>query len=1343
MKRFLFFTIFLASICPFSISQANFWNNINFALESPISKNFNSPVLNSPSPTCTQLQSSQKDYFTICNSQDYDHVCFDGNGAYQGCSNTSNNRCTQNNPKSATNLWCAIPQQSPPQLNCTILKQQQAQYFQTCSDQSYDNICFDKNGNYQGCVDSLNNRCTQNNPNASTNIMCSTDNPGPQITITKNAFPGNGSTVEKGQPLSYFLQIFNPTRGPLENISITDFITNNIDIDETRIDPACSWNNSSRILTCNFAFIPSQTASRTIQIFTKVDANATSGFCNQAIATVRERRFASDMVCHNLQMQAPSISKDATPPRDSNVKPGDSITYHLTVNNPLPINLENAIIRDNFPQGLDITLIGDARTLCSFNPNSRLLTCSLNINSNSSKEIDIRGTVQNNSGQQRICNQASVEINDNQYDSFSICHTIETNVPLLSCSDLEGTENQFFTMCGDQNYDHVCFDKNGTYQGCYNEIDNNCTQNNANAFTNIGCKVINGAQKKTCEELKTQNPFYFTTCGQNNFDHVCFDKNGGYQGCFNITHNTCTENNPNALTNIACEAEKNGTTPLTCSDIKKTNPFFFDVCTDQGFETVCFDKNGIYQGCGMKDKNICTENNPNGKTNILCNLESGSGSSIISLIKSASPAPDTNLNTNDNLTYTILVKNTTQSQVQNITINDALPSGFQFTSVTPASCSFTGNVTNIVHCEISTLDTTPLEITIKGTISEKEKIQMCNQAEFMITNQNKTGTSNKVCHQTNEGNPETSPIGGGGGGGGSAPTQLQIGLCSYISADDPLSRWQCRPSAPQEPTALYTDPYWNEYQTCKNKTYKNNTNAEQICLQQWAELHGSICGPTAGTGNILIPYPGNVSTEAFNTDYKNQIAHQCDPFSKMEKLLRNACANGSLQMDAFIEKKIPDASRIARGENVDYEINVALKNHSAQNIHILQTPNTKIKVYDFTIPSDSGNLWYRDEITNQSREWTMTSPDGQTWTASRNPDQLDGGVLFERPFTSKEIYDLQNNNRELKLRPLDYQMGADIFENQDIAKLDNMAFAVAQFQYEIETIDPTGQIKKSGPYFFEQPISQKEKNICDELKSVSSVGDMQSLSDANIEVIRPYLETKGGGNLGLNINDANNHVFGNKEVITGVARNKNSSGKIFEQQNGRFGGETNDFQKIGNLNNNEQISQDQFFKTLENNAKNTEEKIGITWNTTPDNAGIYFTKGDITINNANDITQSATFVIEGNLTITGNFILPKNVFVAFIMKNGNLIIDKNVDQIQGIFITENGEILSDGDSEKQLILSGGMMGDARDLIGSRHYIGTANNLEPSIKIIFDARLLDNTPPAMEQFLGKNWKQSAE
>jgi hypothetical protein len=145
---------------------------------------------------------------------------------------------------------------------------------------------------------------------------------------------------------------------------------------------------------------------------------------------------------------------------------------------------------------------------------------------------------------------------------------------------------------------------------------------------------------------------------------------------------------------------------------------------------------------------------------------------------------------------------------------------------------------------------------------------------------------------------------------------------------------------------------------------------------------------------------------------------------------------------------------------------------------------------------------------------------------------------------------------------------------------------------------------------------------------------------------------------------------------------------------------------------------------------------------------------DLTIEGSNGdpfvVDQFAqTYIItgSGDLHITSDIVYdqanilqqilkPKTVpSAAFIVLDGDIIIDSDVKELWGTFIAVNGEIKADGKvSKTQLIIHGSLIGDVTDLFSNRQYVGNINKDEGSVTIKYIENILLNTPPGLSQLM---------
>ncbi len=159
-------------------------------------------------------------------------------------------------------------------------------------------------------------------------------------------------------------------------------------------------------------------------------------------------------------------------------------------------------------------------------------------------------------------------------------------------------------------------------------------------------------------------------------------------------------------------------------------------------------------------------------------------------------------------------------------------------------------------------------------------------------------------------------------------------------------------------------------------------------------------------------------------------------------------------------------------------------------------------------------------------------------------------------------------------------------------------------------------------------------------------------------------------------------------------------------------------------------------------------------------SGIFVMKGNLTINLSDTIygdknagvPAAQTYIVkDGDLHIKSDikysentdYNNPKSIpSVAFIVINGDIIIDDNVKQIDGILMAinfdetaENGKVRSNGTvSEENLVINGSLIGNVIDLFQNRIGSGDPTLDEGSVTIRYDARILLNTPPGLGELI---------
>lgn len=150
-----------------------------------------------------------------------------------------------------------------------------------------------------------------------------------------------------------------------------------------------------------------------------------------------------------------------------------------------------------------------------------------------------------------------------------------------------------------------------------------------------------------------------------------------------------------------------------------------------------------------------------------------------------------------------------------------------------------------------------------------------------------------------------------------------------------------------------------------------------------------------------------------------------------------------------------------------------------------------------------------------------------------------------------------------------------------------------------------------------------------------------------------------------------------------------------------------------------------------------------------DNVWIVNTNGTVTFSstdytNFTTLTEPRTYIIEGgDLKITQAII--SNTNLAFVVKGGNIIIDKTVKELKGTFIAipvagVGGKIKSNGDTEEQLVVTGSLYGDIAELVDARHYIAKSNNTSGMLGVgtivSFGSSIFHKPAPLVGQFIAE-------
>ncbi len=1066
------------------------------------------------------------------------------------------------------------------------------------------------------------------------------------IQIEKSAFPPSTTSVSVGQIFTYFLTLTNNETEDFQNIVVQDTIADDLTL--VGFDQnRCSWDSTTRILSCLFNNVP-QSSTQAISFDVQVKDTTQTSVCNNASFELQNETYTSNTICHDIAHDI-DIIKSSIPPHDSEVRPFETIQYTLTLKNPTDSPLVDQVIRDVIHPDFMIDP-SSIPTECQYDQGTREISCNLSVLQKSETSVSFL-VVLNNTQESRICNTAQTDIQGQTVVSFSNCINVGADV---------------------WNFTKTANPASGDSIG-------------------IGEMITYTLTIKNTEELISET-LVVTDTVNDNLEIV------------------------DALLPSECSHQQN---TITCT---LEPPLFGRDTRSIDFSVRVKDTaSGVLENKGI----LTFIDRP-----LLPVIESNStqhpvrsGDSIV-IQKSSNTQTVRN---NDNITYTLEVQNQSQVVVRDIVVQDTLSSEIGILTISPSSCE---NIQNQVRCEFTSLAPNETRtVTINGKVKEAITLsaQICNTAEGIYEG-TQTINSNTVCVTG-----ENQNSGGGSNGGGSAPVTPTVGTCAAARGSG--EGWECVPRYPKAPTATHQDPFYEVYETCK----KDTTQTETDCLLAWADASGfTVCGATnpsftstsfsnlaeyfATNPKILVPYSSGDADLLFqNASYDNRnngkeiLNHQC---TAKQVIYTDGNTGGGSNTTQCVTpndapevsmtlKKTADKSVIARGDEVTYTVTVTPQIINQKNVTITKA---ELRIYDYTVPHDSGKIWHRDGILNDNK----LSDSYQDWTLAGS---VADGIVFTKDITTT----LENTHT------ITYSMDSELALTSDIAQLKNTSFARLILFYETTDADGNIEPSKTLNQLFGFDETGTTNNICG---NPGALDPSTTGSAVIVNVIRPVLDTQGGGNIGgLEIKEDEEKLFGDPDTIRNIIREElqNIEIKATPMQRSRPLPMPNELKPS-------------VIEDIQEKATRSETFFNTSFETTQADSGVYF-GNSITLSDEFDAEKrSKTFVIDGDVTITKNFTI-QNGFAAFII-NGNLIIEDTVDRIEGLFVVQNGTIQGGTDSKQPLTISGGLIGDARDLIGKRRFIGEnpETTIEPSITILFDIRLLEQTPPALQDYLGGNWQQ---
>lgn len=143
------------------------------------------------------------------------------------------------------------------------------------------------------------------------------------------------------------------------------------------------------------------------------------------------------------------------------------------------------------------------------------------------------------------------------------------------------------------------------------------------------------------------------------------------------------------------------------------------------------------------------------------------------------------------------------------------------------------------------------------------------------------------------------------------------------------------------------------------------------------------------------------------------------------------------------------------------------------------------------------------------------------------------------------------------------------------------------------------------------------------------------------------------------------------------------------------------------------------------------------------NPNVYSLKGKLIIENCGsngfEMSGVKTVLVEGDIEFKCNTkYTDNNASWAFIAKRGNIIVDKDVTNLSGVFVAvEGGQITQTNITDKILTVDGTLYGNAKELFNKRTYARASNSydiLTTGTVLNYSNRALRNPPPLLSNYL---------
>lgn len=158
----------------------------------------------------------------------------------------------------------------------------------------------------------------------------------------------------------------------------------------------------------------------------------------------------------------------------------------------------------------------------------------------------------------------------------------------------------------------------------------------------------------------------------------------------------------------------------------------------------------------------------------------------------------------------------------------------------------------------------------------------------------------------------------------------------------------------------------------------------------------------------------------------------------------------------------------------------------------------------------------------------------------------------------------------------------------------------------------------------------------------------------------------------------------------------------------------------------------------------SEDDFGRNLGKRPDGARVYTATNGLTVANSFQVRERSTVIVsQGDLRIGGNITSAPgtNGAVAFVVENGNVIIDGNVSELRATIVAKNGAVIhpvGEPKSPVKLVITGSIYGSIARLIENRTYVGDPSkdaDKGAAVAVRYDASILTSPFPGFREAIG--------